>query len=40
MLEEIQNGKDWKKIAKKCKKEVLSDSHENRMALAKKYFNF
>jgi len=36
MLEEIQDGKDWKKIAKKCKKEVLSDSYENRMALAKK----
>ncbi|OUM68035.1 hypothetical protein PIROE2DRAFT_4318 [Piromyces sp. E2] len=36
MLEEIQNGKDWRKIAKKCKKEILIDSHENRMTLAKK----
>ncbi|ORY37536.1 hypothetical protein LY90DRAFT_704619, partial [Neocallimastix californiae] len=36
MLEEIKNGKDWKKIAKKCKKEILNDSQTNRMELAKK----
>ena len=37
MMEEIQGGKDWKKIAKKCKKEVLNDSQSSRMELAKKY---
>jgi len=36
MMEEIQNGKDWKKIAKRCRKEVLDESHSNRMELAKK----
>jgi len=36
MMEEIQTGKDWKKIAKKCRKEFLSDSQTNRMELAKK----
>jgi len=36
MMEEIQSGKDWKKIAKKCKKEILNESHSDRMELAKK----
>jgi len=39
MMEEIQTGKDWKKIAKKCRKEFLSDSQTNRMELAKKYIS-
>jgi len=37
MLEEIRKGKDWKKIAKKCKKEILNDSQTNRMELAKNW---